>query len=128
MLYYYLAESLNELGLLSFLIKKMGARDTPLTEFMDDRFLTAEMRRIRLRASMDILIFGVHSGIFLNHNVTKINHLILHVLEMLSRLPELYLMNENELYRFRHCIYLKEELSKLSDFFYKLNETMSNRL
>jgi len=127
MLYYYLAESLNELGLLSSLVNKMGAMDTPLNEFMDDSTLPTEMRRIRFRASMDILIFGIHSGIYLNHNVTQINHLILHVLEMLSRLPELALMNENEIRRFRYCLYLKEELSRLSDFFYRLNETISNQ-
>jgi hypothetical protein len=126
MLYYYLAESLSELGMLTYLINKMEVIHVPLPQLTDERFIPDEIHRIKVRASIDILIFGVHSGIYLNNNITEINHLILRLLEILIKLPERALMNETERYQYKHGMYLKEELKMLSAFFYKLNETITN--
>jgi hypothetical protein len=126
MLYHYLAESLSELGMLTSLIDKMEVINAPLPELTDVRSLPDEIRRIKKRASTDILIFGMYSGIYLNNNITKINYLILRLLEILIKLPECAIMNEKERYQYDHCIHIKEELKELSVFFYKLNETITN--
>lgn len=126
MLYYYLAESLSELSMLTYLVNKLEVTNTSLPELMNERFLPNEIDRIKTRASIDILIFGRQSGIYLNDNVTKINRLILQLHEMLFKLPEFSLMEEGERYQYEYGMYLKEELKDLSLFFYNLNKAITN--
>jgi hypothetical protein len=123
MLYYYLAESLSELDMLTDLTKQLEISNAPLTELMNEQFLKEEIRRIKARASMDILIFGSHAGIYFSKNMTEINRLILRIFELLNDLPDHCLMNEKERYRYRYGMVLKEELSDLSVFFYELRKT-----
>jgi hypothetical protein len=126
MLYYYLAESLSELDMLTHLIKKLEVADAPIIELMSDTFLKHETRRIKERASLDILIFGSHADIYFSKNITEINRLILRLLELLNDLPEYHHMNEKERYLYTYGKALKEELFKLSEFFSDLRDTFAD--
>jgi hypothetical protein len=126
MLYYYLAESLSELDMLTYLTKKLEVSNVPVIEFMNQKFLKDEVRRIKARASIDILIFGMHSGIYFSKNISEINRLILRLLELLNTLPDYSLMDEKEKFVYTYGMILKNELSDLSAFFSELRKSIED--
>ena len=67
--YLYLAESYNELDLLTQLVNKIENIERPLREFNRESYLKAELNRIRVSACRDILIFGVHADQYLNFHL-----------------------------------------------------------
>ena len=121
MLYYNLAESLDELDLISDLVGKVVV-DKPVYELRESSFLYNEIRRIKVKADADILFFGPHSVIYLNYNLSKIYSLILQLLELGAELPEIRLMNDKERIQYHYCCELKEELRNLSHFFNQLKD------
>ncbi|CAM4351234.1 hypothetical protein SAMN06265348_112203 [Pedobacter westerhofensis] len=124
MLYYDLAESLSELDMLTYLIKELQVIRTPMAELIDDTRIKNEIWRIKTRASMDILIFGQYTEIYFFKNVNEINMMILTLLEMLSKLPELSYMNDRERYLHKYGTMLRAELADLSAFFYRLKDSI----
>ena len=122
MIYYDLADSLTELDILSNMITKLETGDIPVMQLMNDDFLINEIRRIKARASSDILIFGNHSDIYVNKNMREINRLILQLLDILKELPQLVLMDNSARYVYTYAIVLKSELAALYVFFADLKE------
>ncbi|HEY0175360.1 MAG TPA: hypothetical protein VGC08_03215 [Pedobacter sp.] len=121
MLYYYLAESFSELDQLVYLVREIEDTESPLHEPDDNNFLLAEVQRIKSVAVRDILVFHEHWREYLRTQLILIYDLWIRVMEIMISLPEQVIMGEQERYKYKYCLALREELEKLEAFFLQLN-------
>lgn len=124
MLYYYLAESLFELDELTHFTEKLET-GTPLMELTNGSSLGDEIRRIAARAAQDIYLFKKHLKTYFYLNLKTLNSLIIRVLEVIVKLPEMCFMTEHELFIYEYSLLFKDGLKELADFFIQLCWTHS---
>ena len=120
--YLYLAESYNELDLLTQLVNKIENIERPLKEFNSESYLKTELQRIRISACRDILIFGVHADHYLNFHLCLVYGLQIRVIDILKYLSDELYLSERGAYMYRHCTILHVELGNLAVFYEKLGK------
>jgi len=120
--YLYLAESYNELDLLTQLVDKIENIERPLKEFNKESYLTTELQRIRISACRDILIFGAHADQYLNFHLCLVYGLQIRVIDILKYLRDKLYLSEKETYIYKHCTILHVEMGKLAVFYEKLGK------
>lgn len=122
MLYYYLAESLCELGLLKYLIERLESSNFLVIEYRNSAFIKREIERIKARAAVDMLIFGDHTTIFLFRYIQEINRLIIRLLDILDDLSEFFSWTERQMVQYNYATILKEGLTDLCNYFTELKK------
>jgi len=120
--YLYLAESYNELDLLTELVNKIENIERPLKEFNKENYLKIEMQRIRISACRDILIFGIHADHYLNFHLCQVYGLQIRVIDILKYLRDKLYLCERETYIYKHCTILHIELGNLAVFYERLGK------
>ena len=120
--YLYLAESYNELDLLTRLVYKIENIERPLKELNEANYLSAELKRIRFSASRDILIFGSHADKYLNFHLCQVYGLHIRIIGMLKYLDDKMYLCERDVYAYKHGKIFHLELGNLAVFYEKLGK------
>lgn len=120
--YLYLAESYNELDLLTRLVYKIENAERPLKELSEADYLSAELQRIKFSASRDILIFGSHADKYLNFHLCQVYALHIRIIDMLKYLDDKMYLCEREAYIYKHCKIFHLEMGNLAVFYEKLGK------
>ncbi|RAJ30232.1 hypothetical protein [Pedobacter cryoconitis] len=120
--YLYLAESYNELDLLTKLVYKIENIERPLKELSEEHYLSAELQRIRFSASRDILIFGVHADKYLNFHLCQVYGLHIRIIDILKYLEDKMYLCEREAYVYKYCKIFHLEMGSLAVFYEKLGK------
>ncbi|KIO77785.1 hypothetical protein TH53_07640 [Pedobacter lusitanus] len=118
--YLYLAESYNELGMLTWLVTQMENIERPIKELDKESYLITEFQRIKLSASRDILIFGKHAEYYLNFHLCLVYGLHIRIIDILKCLGDKLYLCEREAYVYKHCTTLHVEMGGLAVFYEKL--------
>lgn len=117
MLYYQLAESFDELEMISAIVEKVSELNVSKTFISNHSAICRELNRIKRCATADIKIFGLNTGIYVNRNLMKINVLLLKVLERVKSMSDLELVISNGASTFEFCLQLRDHLRDLYHFF-----------
>ncbi|MBB6271002.1 hypothetical protein HDF26_001429 [Pedobacter cryoconitis] len=120
--YLYLAESYNEIELLTKLVSKIENIERPLKELDNESYIKTEMQRIRFSACRDILIFGNYSNLYLNFHLCQVYHLQIRIIDILKSLGDRLYLCEREIYVYKHCKVLHLEMGGLAVFYERLGE------
>lgn len=120
--YLYLAESYNELDLLAELLYRLENTEKPLKELNEAHYLSAELQRIRISATRDILIFGIHADKYLNFHLCQVYGLHIRIIDILKYLGDKMFLCEREAYLYKHCKIFHLEMGSLAVFYERLGK------
>ncbi|MET4137720.1 hypothetical protein [Pedobacter sp. UYP1] len=120
--YLYLAESYNELDLLTKLVYKIENIERPLKELNDEHYLSAELKRIKFSATRDILIFGSHADKYLNFHLCQVYGIHIRIIDILKYLGDRMYLSEREAYIYKHCKIIHLEMGSLAVFYERLGK------
>ena len=115
-IYIIMVDSYNELGPLTHLVGQI-AICAPVKQLANESFLHLEVERIKRRVLNDVLIFNNDFKFYLRDNLKSVNSLIISVLEILDRLPEVRYMHQLQRSQYEHCHRMREVLYELQKFF-----------
>jgi len=118
-IYIIMVDSYNELGPLTHLVGQI-AISAPVKQLANESFLHLEVERIKRRALNDVKIFRDDFKFYVRDNLKSVNGLIINVLEILNRLPEIRYMHPFQRSQYEKCHQIKEVLYELQRFFHLL--------
>ena len=123
--YRIFAESFNELHNLMKLVDKLEKAQGPVKELKDENYLTNEFKRIRLDSSKGVLVFGTHASDYIRIHLCYTYSTVIKVMELKRKLPQLSMMDDREMYLYKHCSKISSGLEDIALFYEDLNEILS---